>query len=102
MKVHVVHPSSMEATTETATEGAAAVCKPIRWHAGQRLLSTYVLVSTNDQGEVLDRAVLTVNQKTGKLGLRKMSGAGIPLDADASGTTKPAKKSADDIAEGQK
>ena len=100
MIINVHQPSSMEAELVKAPSHAAVSCKPIRWHAGQTVLSTFVVSSCTDDGAILDQGILTVNQRTGKLSFKKLKSGGIPLDADGGKSKKSAPS--DDISEGQK
>ena len=83
MLVKVLKPSITEAELGKGTDSNVVISiKPRRWSSKQQALTVVPVEVVNTKGVVLDSAVLTVSQKTGKLSLTKVSGTELECDAD--------------------
>jgi len=88
MKVRLLKPSSTEAVIGTTDDpSAVAEVEPRRWSAHQQTLTVMPIEVLNDEGAVVESALIQVNQKSGNLTLTKLSATALPCDID-----KPQKK----------
>ena len=88
MNINIKTPTVMEGKLLEAPVGedTLVTVKPRRWSKTQLKLAVIPIESVNERGQLLDHAVITVNQRTGKLSIEQVSGSGeIPLDADTKG-----------------
>jgi hypothetical protein len=83
MRIDFIRPSSTEAEMAHNPEsGTPLSVRPRRWANRQQSLTVMPLEVVNDKGAILDAGVLTVNQRTGKLTLTKVSNAELDCEAD--------------------
>ena len=84
MRVVFVEPSVVEGELlETNTPGEIETVRPKRWSTKQQVLTVAPILAVTEGGEILDRVVLTVNQKTGKLALSRVAADVIDCEADS-------------------
>lgn len=83
MIVNLMKPSITEAQLEKGTESnVIAGVKPRRWSTKEQLLTVVPVEVVSNDGEVLDACILTVNQRSGKLSLVRVSSTEIACEAD--------------------
>lgn len=93
MKISIMSPSPLEAKELTKDIYALASVQPIQYQRGQRVIYVLPVVAYNDAGKVLDRAFLTVNTRTGKMGLEHRNEEVLmPVDEPEPIEVKPAPK----------
>lgn len=84
MKVVFMEPSVVEGDIIGApTNGEIETIRPKRWSTKHQTLTVAPILAVSEAGEILDKVVLTVNQKTGKLVLSRVSPDSIDCEADA-------------------
>lgn len=83
MHINFINPSAAEADLVHDIDGDIPLTiTPKRWADKQQALTVIPVESVNANGVILDAGVLTVNQRTGKLTLTKVSTEAIDCEAD--------------------